>query len=152
MEKKYQYNPKDLNGAKITFWVYAVCIPIIIFLYLLPIIRTKQFVVSPFSLIYPILTLFLIYQAYKSLLVLRSVKKTYCVVNDDTVSGVSIPNPFKKETPFSIARTDILGVAKSNVSVGTMRPYDVLVINTQNNKYTLFAIDKLEELKKELQD
>lgn len=151
MEKRFKYNQKDLSGARITFWVYAVCIPIIVLLYFLPIIQTKQFVLSPFTLIYPALVLFLLYQGYRSLRVLLSVKKSFCSIEGETVFGVSIPNPFKKESAFRIEKQDILSVAKSSVSVGTMRPYDVLVINTQNTKYTLFAIERLEELKKELE-
>lgn len=151
MEKKFTCNPNELTQARITFGVYAASVPIIIFLYLLPMIRSGQFEFGIVSIAYIAIIGFLVFQTYRTYRVLAATKKSYCLIRDDRIVGVSTPNPFEKAKSFDIARSEVLGIGTTTVPVGGMRAYNALVLNTKNHKYTLFAIDRIDELKKELQ-
>ena len=107
---------------------------------------------NPFSIIYIGIILFLIYSAYRSLRILLSVKKTCCVIDGDRLYGVSIPNPVKKAVSFDINRNEIRGIGKTTVSCGGMRSQNALVINTNDRKITLFAIERINELQNELSE
>ena len=146
MEKRFNCNKKELTQSRITFWVYAVCIPIIVFLFVLPYIRGISTGFNPFSIIYILIVLYLIFEGYRSLRVLISIKRSYCVVNERLVSGISIQDPVKKGEPFEINRSEILGVGKTKISVGGMRSHNALAVNTKQRKYVLFAIENPDEL------
>ena len=79
-----------------------------------------------------------------------STGKSYCVITDDRISGLSTPSPFKNGIPFDIAKSEIRGIGKTDVSVGGMRMYNALVINTNKQKLVLLAIDRIDEIKEEL--
>lgn len=151
MEQNYFYNKRDLSSARITFWVYAASVPIVIFLYILPALRGGSFELSLFGLILPALILYLIYGSYRTLRVLLSVKNTCCKIDADTVSGVSTPNPFRKSEPFEIRKSDILGIGKTAVPIGGTRELPALVLNTAQHKYVLLAIDRIDELRAALE-
>lgn len=136
--------------SRITFWFYVGSIPIIIFLFMLPYIRAGQFVFNPFSLVYLIIVAVLIFFAYRTMRVLLSTKNSYCVVEEDRVYGVSTPNPYQRAIPFDIRKDEILGIGKTSISVGGMRSHEALVLNTNKQKIILFAIERMDELKKEL--
>jgi hypothetical protein len=150
MEKRFSCSKDALRQTRITFWGYAISIPIIIFLFLLPYIRAGAFVLTPFSIIYIGIILFLIYSAYRSLRAMISTKNTYCVIDGDRVYGVSIPNPMKAPVPFDINKNEIRGIGKTTVSCGGMRTQNALVINTDHQKFTVFAIERINELQSEL--
>ena len=151
MSNRYNCNPKELTQARVTFWCYVVSIPIIIFLYLLPMIRGEAIVFSPISLIYPAIVLFLLYQGYRSMRVMLSVKSSYCEVTEDRVVGISTPSPFRKAIPFDLERSEILGIAKTNVSIGGIRSFEALALNTKDRQIILFAIERIADLKAELE-
>ena len=150
MEQTFSCSRDALRQSRITFWFYAASIPIIIFLFLLPFIRAGSFALSPYSLIYIAIILYLIYSGYRSMRVLLSIKNSHCVVENDRIYGVSTPSPVKKAIPFDIRKSDILSVAKTNVSCGGMRSREALVLNTQDQRIVLFAIERMDELQKEL--
>lgn len=150
MEKRFECDRTALRQSRITFWFYVVSIPIIIFLFLLPFIRAGQFVFSPYSIVYIGIILYLIYAGYRSMLVMNSIKHSYCAVEGDRISGVSTPDPYKKAIPFELDRRDILGIGKTTVSAGGMRSYPALVINTADQKIVLLTIEHVDELKQEL--
>ena len=137
--------------TRITFWFYAGSIPIIIFLFLLPYFRQGSFSFGPYSLVYVAIIAFLIFGAYRALRVMLSVKKSFCVINGDRISGLSTPNPYQKAVPFDIRIDEILGIGKTTVSIGGMRTKDALILNTEKEKIVLLAIDRVEELKSELE-
>ena len=151
MTNRYSCNPRELSQARVTFWCYAVSIPIIIFLFLLPVLRGGTIAFSPITLVYPLIVLFLIYQAYRSLRVLLSTKNTYCETDGERIRGLSIPTPFRRAEPFDIAKSEILGIAKTGVAIGRMRSFEALVLNLQSKQLVLFALDRIDELKKELE-
>ena len=107
---------------------------------------------NPFSIIYIGIILFLIYSTYRSLRILLSVKETFCVIEGDRLYGVSTPDPIKKAVPFDIKRDEIRGIGKTTVSCGGMRSQNALVINTTDQKITLFAIERINELQNELNE
>ncbi len=150
MEKRYNCNPNELRQSRITFWFYVGSIPIIIFLFLLPYMQQGKFVFGPFSFVYIVIILFLLYSGYRAFRVMKSTQNSHCIVTDTRVSGVSTPNPYKTAIPFDIEKTDILGIGKTTVSVGGMRAYNALVINTKDQKIVLLAIDSPDELKQDL--
>jgi len=119
-------------------------------LFLLPFIRAGQFVFSPYSIVYIGIILYLIYAGYRSMLVMNSIKHSYCAVEGDRISGVSTPDPYKKAIPFELDRRDILGIGKTTVSAGGMRSHPALVINTADQKIVLLTIEHVDELKQEL--
>lgn len=146
MEMRFNCNKKELTQARITFWVYAICVPIIVFLFILPYLRGIASGFNPFSIVYILIVLYLCYQGYRSLCVLFAIKRSYCIVKDENFSGISTPDPFKKGKHFEIRKSDILGIAKTTVSVGGMRTHSALAVNTKDQKYILFAIENLNEL------
>lgn len=150
MEKRYNCSKSELTQSRITFWFYAVSIPIIIVLFVFRNIVDGVFQFSPFSLIYVAIVLFLGYCGYRAYRVMLSTGKSYCVITDDRISGLSTPSPFKNGIPFDIAKSEIRGIGKTDVSVGGMRMYNALVINTNKQKLVLLAIDRIDEIKEEL--
>ena len=101
MEQKYTCNPNELTQSRITFWVYAVSIPIIIFLFLPPFIRTGEFRFSIASIAYIAIIGFLCYQTYRTYCVMHATKNSYCEIKDGRISGVSTPSPsFRRESPL----------------------------------------------------
>ena len=150
MEKRYNCSKSERTQSQITFWFYVISTPIIIVLFLLRNLEGGVFRFSPFSLIYIAIVLLLCYCGYRAFRVMLSTKRSYCVITDDRVSGISTPSPFEKGIPFDIAKSEILGIGKTDVPVGGMRTYNALVLNTNNRKIVLFAIDNIEEIKKEL--
>ena len=150
MEKRFTCSKEALTQTRITFWFYVGSIPVIIFLFLLPYIREGSFTFGPMSLIYIAIILFLLFGTYRSMLVMLATKNTLCVIDGDRVYGVSTPSPYKKAIPFDIQRSDIRGIGKTTVSTGGMRTQDALVLNTGREKIILFAIDRMQELQKEL--
>ena len=52
--------------------------------------------------------------------------------------------------PFDIAKDEILGMAKTTISVGRMRSKSALVLNTQTQKIVLLSIERIDDLKGEL--
>ena len=151
MENRYNCNPNELTQSRITFWFYVGSIPIIAFLFILPYLKAGTAAFTPFSLVYVGLILVLIYFAYRAFRVMQATRNSYCEIRGDRVSGVSTPNPQQKGEPFDIAKSEILGIGKTMVSVGGTRAYNALLINTQDRKYVLLAIDKIDELRQELQ-
>ena len=111
----------------------------------------EQIVLSPITLIYPAILLFLLFMTYRTARILLSVKHSYCEVTEDRVCGMSTPSPYKSGIPFDINRTDILGIGKTAVSIGGLRSFEALLLNTDNGRIVLFAIEKPADLKKELE-
>ena len=151
MEKRFTCSKEVLSHTRVTFWVYAASTPIVIFLYMLPYIRAGKFVFSPFSLIYVAVAAYLLFGTYRAFRALLSTKKTFCVIDGDRVYGVSTPNPYKKSIPFEILKSDIRGIGKTTVSVGGLRSQPALALNTDHDKVILFAIDRIDELRNELE-
>ena len=104
-----------------------------------------------FSFVYFIIAAYLLYSAYRSLRVMRSIKHSYCVIDTDRVYGVSTPDPNEKAIPFDIRRSDICSIEETTVSAAWMRTQSALVLNTQDQKIILLALDRPEELRNELQ-
>ncbi len=150
MEKQFGCSRDALRSIRITFWVYVASIPIIVFLFLLPYIRAGAFTVSPYSVIYIAIVIYLLFETYRTTRVMLSIKKSRCVITPDRVTGVSTPNPYKPSIPFDIARDEIRGIAKTTISVGGMRSQKALVLNTETQKIVLLAIDRIDELENEL--
>ena len=105
---------------------------------------------SPYSIVYIGIILYLIYAGYRSMLVMNSIKHSYCVVEGDRISGVSTPDPYKKAIPFELDRRDILGIGKTTVSAGGMRSHPALVLNTADRKIVLLSLERTDELIDEL--
>jgi hypothetical protein len=57
----------------------------------------------------------------------------------------------KKSESFSIRRDEILGIGKKKYSLGTMRGLDILLLNTKDRTFSLFAVEQMDQLKDELQ-
>lgn len=152
MNKKYGYDKQVLRSAGITFWFYLICIPFIVFLFLIPVLQYGYFRLSLVSLIYIALFVFFVIQAYRSFLVMRTVKASFCEIDETTVSGMNIESPYQKGTVFRIERDEILGVGVKQVSIGNARTFYALILNTQTKHYSLFAVDQLSEIRKALQD
>lgn len=150
MEKRFTCSKNALTQTRITFWFYAGSIPIIIFLYLLPYIRSGYFGFGPYSLVYFGIIVFLTFGAYRAMRVMMSVKKSFCAIDGERVYGVSTPDPYKNAIPFEIRKSDILGIGESSVSVGGMRTKETLILNTETQKIVLLALDQTDELKDEL--
>ena len=151
MEKRFDCGRDALMQTRVTFWFYVGSIPIIIFLFLLPYIRQGSFTLGPYSLVYLAIIAFLLFGAYRAMRVMLSVKNSFCVIDGERVYGVSTPNPYQKAIPFDIRKDDIRGIGKTTVSIGGMRTKDALVLNTDNEKIVLLALDRSDELKTELE-
>ena len=152
MDKTFSCNQHELAQAKITFWFYVVSIPIIVFLlFILPILRGIAYSFSVFQLFYVALILILLFLTYRSYRVMHAIQISRCTISDDTITGVSTPDPFKKTENFSIKRSDVLGVAKKQVNISMTRYFNAVVLNTHDKQYVLFAIDRADELIEELQ-
>ena len=151
MEKRFNCDKNILGHTRITFWVYAICIPIIVFLWALPSIQAGQLTFNPIGLIVcGVILICLIFAGYRAMRVMNSVKNSYCVIDGDRVYGLSTPDPFQKAVPFEIQKSEILGIGKTTVSAGGMRSHDALVINTEKQKIVLLGIERMNELKDEL--
>ena len=150
MEKRFNCSKEALTQTRITFWFYVGSIPIIIFLFLLPYIRQGSFTFGPYSLVYVAIIAFLLFGAYRAMRVMLSVKNSFCVIDGERISGLSTPNPYQKAIPFDIRIGDIRGIGKTMIPVGGMRTKDALILNTDKEKIVLLAIDRVDELKKEL--
>ena len=151
MEKRFDCSKDALTQTRITFWFYVGSIPVIVFLFLLPYIRQGSFTLGLYSLIYAAIIVYLLFGAYRAMRVMLSVKNSFCVIDGERISGVSTPNPYEKAIPFDIRIADILGIGKTTVSIGGMRTKDALILNTEKEKIVLLAIDRVEELKSELE-
>ena len=152
MEKRYTCSKDALRQTRITFWVYAGSIPVIIILYLIPYLGGNGVVFSVFSLIYVAVLLYLLFGAYRSMRVMLSAKNSFCTIEGDRVSGVSTPDPYKASISFDISKSDIRGIGKTEISVGGMRTLPALVLNTDQKKIVLFAIDRADELRRDLEN
>ncbi len=150
MEKRFNYDPNALRLARITFWGYVVCILIIILIFLFPFFRGEPFAIDTYTIIYSAIMLFLLYSGYKVMKVMNSIKRSYCVVTDDRISGISTPDPFKPAVPFDIARADIVGAEKTTASSGGLRSHPALVLNTADRKIVLLSLERTDELIDEL--
>jgi hypothetical protein len=91
-------------------------------------------------------------QAYRSFLVMRTVKESYCELDEKSISGINIESPYQKGTPFRITRDEILGVGVKQMSIGNAGMFHALILNRQSKKYSLFAVNQLGEIRKALQD
>ena len=152
MKQEFSSNPHELAQAKITFWFYAGSIPIIIFLlFVLPAIRKGAFTFSIFTIAYAVLILVLLYLTYRAYRVMHAIQTSRCTLTAETISGVSTPDPFHGSETFTIRREEILGIAKKQINISMTRFFNAIVLNTQNKQYVLFAIERPEELLKELQ-
>jgi hypothetical protein len=151
MEKRFTSSKDARTQTGITFWFYVGSLPIIAFLFILPFIRAGQFAFSPYSLIYILIFAFLLFSGYRAMRVMQAVKNSYCVIDGERVYGVSTPSPYRSAIPFDIQKKDILGIGKTTVSTGGMRTQEALVLNTETQTIVLFAIDRIKELKDELQ-
>lgn len=151
MKETYSCNKNELTQSRITFWFYAVSTPIIIVIFIINNIKDGVFQINPFSLVYAAIVIGLAYCGYRAFRVMNATANSQCTVTDERVSGISTPTPYKKGIPFDIAREEILGIGKTTVTVGFMRAYNALAINTQKDKIILLAIDRMDELKAELQ-
>ncbi len=150
MEERYNCNKNELTQSRITFWFYAISLPIIIGLLTMIVLRNGGFQLNFATLGCTAIVLYLLFCTYRSFKVMSATTKSYCVVTSDRISGLSTPSPYREGIPFDIARSEILGIAKSTVPVGGMRTYNALILNTANQKILLLAIDRIDELKKEL--
>ena len=152
MSKKYGYDTQILRSARITFWFYLICIPLIVFIFLIPYLQYGTIQLSLISIIYIAMFVFFAIQAYRSFLVMRTVKESYCELDEKAISGINIESPYQKGTPFRITRDEILGVGVKQMSIGNARVFHALILNTQSKKYSLFAVDQMGEIRKALQD
>lgn len=151
MEKKFGYDPHVLSLVRITFWVYLVCIPVIAVLNFLPSILYRQMQINMFMIIYILIIAYLIYQTFRVARVLKAIKRSYCVISDHIVKGISTPDPLHTGTPFEIEKESILGVGKTRISIGSIRTFDAVLINTASAQYTIFAAERIKDLCTELQ-
>ena len=151
MNQTYLTDKHSLRLTRVTFWVYLLSVPIIVLVFAIPYLQGKPFEINLFHLIYLGIVGYLAYQSYKVLRVVLAMKRTRCTVTEETVSGFSIPNPMKKGEEFSIARDEILGIGKKHYSIGTLRSLDMLLLNTKERSYALLSVERMDELKQELQ-
>ncbi len=151
MEHTYRTDKHSLRLTRITFWIYLLSIPIILVVFAIPYLQGKPFQLNPFLLIYLGIVVFLMYQSYRIFRVILAMKRVRCTVTEETVRGVSMPNPMKKSESFSIRRDEILGIGKKKYSLGTMRGLDILLLNTKDRTFSLFAVEQMDQLKDELQ-
>ncbi len=150
MEERYHSSNSELRQSRITFWFYVISLPIIIVLLTTLILRSGGFQFNFVTIACGAIVLYLLFCTYRSFRVMTATKGSFCVVTDDRISGISTPSPYKQGEAFDIARSEILGIAKTTVPVGGMRAYNALVLNTAHRKIVLLAIDRIDELKKEL--
>ena len=151
MEHVYHTDRHELNLTRITFWVYLISVPVMLFVVAVPYIQGRPFQFTPFLLIFVGIAGFLLFQTVRILRIILAMKAVSCTVTDETVSGISIPDPKKPRETFSIRRDEILGIGKRNFSVSTMRPVRALMLNTKTHSYVLLNIERMDELKKELE-
>ena len=152
MEERYNSSKNEQTQSRITFWFYVISIPIIIGLLTMMVLRSGGFQFNFATLACVAIVLYLLFCTYRSFRVMTATKNSHCIVTADRVSGISTPSPYKEGIRFDIARSEILGIAKSTVPVGGMRAYNALVLNTADQKIVLLAIDRIDELRKELQN
>lgn len=153
MKQEYSYNPAELTQSKITFWFYVASIPIIAFFaYGLPLIRGEMITFSPYTTIYTAIIAVILFMTYRAYRVMHAIQMTACTVTDNTISGVSIPTPYRRAASFTLQRSEVLSVARKQVSVGVTRTFSAVVLNTKDAQYVLFAIEKANELIETLQN
>lgn len=152
MIHQYAADQHELLQTKITFWFYFVSIPVIVFLlFVLPILRGRAFQFSIFTIAYIAIILVLLYLTYRAYRVMHAIASARCTLTEDTISGVSTPDPFKSSKTFSIGRDEVLGVAKKQINISMTRFFNAVVLNTKDRQYVLFGIENAEQLIQEIQ-
>lgn len=170
MEKQFLCSKDALKKARIAFCFYAAAIPVIAVLFLLPFFLGLQNKIEWHVVIYALLSVFFVYQGYRAYCVLRALRRSCCRIDGESVSGISIKDPYQKGTPFQISANEITGIEETIVAterketVGyaprtlhrppfespSQHGYRSTVIETKDAAYTLFGIELTEELKKTL--
>ena len=170
MEKQFICSKNVLKKARVTFWFYAACISVIAILFLLPILLNAVNRIEWVAIIYALIILLFLYRGYRAFCVLRAIRKSYCCICDETVSGISIPNPFQKAIAFQIQKSEITMTEEQVVATDhkteisysrylhrpSFTPADVhgyrsVIIHTDDRKYTLFAIELTDDIKDALE-
>ena len=150
-EHHYGPDPRELSLTKTNFWFYVISFPIIIFLlFVLPILRGIEFQLSIFTIGYIALILVLLYLTYRSYRVMAALKRTSCTVTEETVSGVSTPNPNRGSESFSIRKDEILGIGKKQINFSMYRYFFAVVLNTKDKQYVLLGVERADELIREI--
>ncbi len=170
MEQKFTCSKLALKKARICFWFYIVGALLIAALFFLPFIFGKNNRIDWLAVIYLLIEIYLAYSAYRAYCVIRALRNSFCELNNEIVSGISIIDPYQKGIPFQIEKTQITGIEEKAVvsvkkeelsySPRLHRPqfsspyiyrYPSVVIRTKDNvNYTLFGIELTDEIKKKL--
>ena len=169
MEKQFTCSKEALKKARVTFWFYIACIPMIAVLVFLPYTLNRTGRIEWFAIIYFLIAAFFAYRGYRAYRVLRAIRQTCCTVWDGIVSGVSTPEPYQKGIRFQIPKNEISEVLeryvpverKGSIPLGkslqqppispeTSYGFRSTVIRTHNDVYTLFAIELTDEMKEML--
>ena len=168
MEKSFTCSKESLIKARINCWFSVAGILFVAFLFSLPFILGKMNSIDWISVIYLIIEVYFLYKSYRAYRVIRSLRKSICRIEEEFVSGISIPDPLKKGIEFRVSRNDITSIDEKYIIVKTEnllfdrslhRPpastgprdgYRSALIYTKDEKYVLFGIELTEELKKSL--
>ena len=168
MEKSFTCSKESLIKARINFWFSVAGILFIAFLFSLPFILGKLNSIDWISVIYLIIEIYFLYKTYRAYRVIRSLRKSICLIEEECISGFSIPDPLKKGIEFRVSRNDVTSIDEKYITVKTQnllfdsslhRPpastgprdgYRSTFVYTKDEKYVLFGIELTEELKKAL--
>ena len=91
MEHVYHTDRHELNLTRITFWVYLISVPVILFVVAVPYIQGRPFQFTPFLLIFVGIAGFLLFQTVRILRIGRAGQPDIAVLNfathPDVVGG-----------------------------------------------------------------
>ena len=132
----------------ITFYSHLILIPVMLFLISRPYVtgdavNTKMGT----TILLGLITVYLAWQAFRSLRVLLAIKKARLTITDDVLDGVSLDGINGSCSDFCIRISEVRSVAKTTVELTRTRVYPALVLNTDKRQYTLFALEELDTIK-----
>jgi hypothetical protein len=147
----FRYDPLALNKAKTAVIAYAVCIVIVADLFFVPLLFGHKIEWTYLHFAYALVIAFLACQLYRSVIVFRTIRRSECVVDPETVSASDNCNVLKGVKPFSVRRGAIRSaelIRKDVPPIGTM---DAILLHCEDGDHVFFGIEHLDELLMELQ-
>lgn len=170
MEQKFTCSKLALKKEWSFVLIFVIGFLLVAALFFLPILIGKNHKISWVSAIYLLIEIYLAYLAYRSYRVIRALHDSFCELKGETVSGISIIDPYQKGIPFQIEKNQIKGIEEKSVvfvkkeelsysprlhrapfSSPYTHGYPSVVIRTKDNvSYTLFGIELSDEIRKTL--